>query len=280
MARDLRQLGVLAAQEGVLRFADDIAAAPELNLAIQSRVVVALKRHRVYSLLVSLSPGGARLPLTTFGDALPKAYPAVAAKRSTWLNYARAFAHWFGFAGLASMERDEVSVGAAAAAHMDLTIPGKRRLMRGFTVFPRCPVGPVLELLRRLSARRVPGDSSTTRKALADARVLGFVSDEKAGARLTQEGLGVAKATGQARAALLRKAVAGQQSVRIAERILTKDPGASPISIGREVAREVGIDWSDATASWNGKSLRGWMRASGFKTAPRPRSGVASKVWP
>lgn len=275
MARDLRQLGVLAAQEGVLRFSDDIASASDFNTAVMARAASALKRHRVFALLTSLAPPGGRLPMTAFAEALPKAYPAVEAKTHTWGSYSRAFAYWFHFAGLANIDREDIVIGAAPALPMDLLIPGKQRVPKGIAVFPRSPVGPVLKLLGDISVRASISDSSSVRRALADARLLSLVveSNDKS-LLLTDVGQALIDASADERSTLVRAAIDRQPAFRSASRLLRDDPAAAPLVIGRELAREMRADWSDSTAQWVGKYIRGWMRAAGVSTELRPRKWV------
>jgi Restriction endonuclease len=275
MARDLRQLGVLAAQEGVLRFADDVASASNVNVAIKDRAAAALKRHRVYSLLTSLAPATGRVLVADFADALPKAYPAVAAKKHTWANYARAFAYWFQFAGLAAVERDEIILGQECATTLDLMAPGKKRAIKGIVVFPRAGFEPILKFLRDVSANRAIGASNAMRKALADAKTLGLVVEHGDKTLvLSASGGAMTAAKPEQLQAVVRQVIQDQPAFRVGKAMLAEDSGATPRAIGQALARELKVDWAGMTTEYVGKHVRNWMRAAGFKTTIRPVAGT------
>lgn len=277
MARDLKQLGVLAAQEGVLRYSDDIAGASDLNTAVMARAANALKRHRVYSLLRSIAPTDGRVAMATFAEMLPKAYPAVEAKRHTWANYARAFAHWFHFAALAAIDRDEIVVGQSPTAPMDLLVPGKQRVGKGTAVFPRSAFAPVLQLLRDISAAKTIAATSRARKALADAKQLAFVEQlpDKT-LTLTAAGRAIASSSDHETPALIRAALERETAYRVALPMVERNPGVSPAAIGYAVARELKGEWSEGTAASVGKYVRNWLRAAGVTTTVRERPEEAT----
>lgn len=272
MARDLRQLGILAAQEGVLKFSDDVGAAADLNEAIRARAAVALRRHRVYSLLTSLAEASGRVSTSQFAVALPKAYPAVDAKPHTWVTYARAFSHWFQFAGLLTIDNDDLVIGQDPVGTLDLLIPGKKRASKGMTVFPRVPPEPVLRLLRGIAGGAGFIRNKKNTKALGEANFLNLVRGNSSGNfSLTQIGESIINASVEERPALIRNAIKEFQSFQIAEALLDADPGTAPLSIGQAIGARMGLDWSEATAMSVGKYMRAWMRAVGVKTTLRSR---------
>lgn len=274
MARDLRQLGVLAAQEGVLRFADEVANAPDLNAAIRNRVAVALKRHRVYSLLTSLVTSGSRVLASHLAESLPKVYPAIAAKKHTWDNYARAFAYWFQFAGLISIERDELMLGEVGSIDVDLMVPGKKRAIKGIVSFPQSSFGPVLDLVRDIAESRDYTARRSARRALVTAKAIALVEQVAARVILTSRGAALASATPSELPAEVRLAIEGHPAFWVGRELLERDPGAPAITVGTALARELKLDWSASTAEWVGKNVRSWMRAAGIRVAPRPAPEV------
>ncbi len=273
MARDLRQLGVLTAQVGVLKFSDEVATATDPNAAVKLRAAVALRRHRVYSLLTSLAAGRGRLPMLDFTTALPKAYPAVEAKPHSWAAYSRAFAYWFQFAGLATVDRDEIVVGETPATELDLLKPGKKRAARGVPIFPRSPANSVMALLLKISENRAIADSSSVRKALADAKLLALVDEAADGSLLTRTGKAISEATDDGRAVLVREAIKPRPAYLVTLPLLTGDPACPPLEVGKAIAKAENVDWSESTAHWSGKYMRSWMRAAGVFTTTRPRGG-------
>src|SRR5262249_55717551 len=153
-----------------------------------------------------------------FVDALPKAYPAVAAKKHTWSNYARAFAHWFQFAGLMAIEREDFVIGQESAVSLDLMAPGKKRATKGVIAFPRVSFQPVLKLLRDVRVNRAINASRAARKALGDAKLLGLLierSDKHL--ELTESGMLMARATPRTLPAEVMRAIESQPAVRVAK---------------------------------------------------------------
>lgn len=270
MARDLRLLGVLALTESSFRLADNLVDAQDLNAAIRNKVAASLKRHKAYSLLITLASGTGRTSTANFAQTLPKEYPAVAAMPKTWNNYARAFAYWFQYAGLALIEKDFIMLDTAvpASASSDLLKPKTRR-PKGLTIFPRAPFGLFVETLRAVAIGRTKsGFPKGSHHALADAMYLGLVTT--AGVeevRLTAKGeefLGhEQKDFVQAVLGLLEK----QADARLACSMISKNPAIVPLQLGRTIAQRNNLDWRDETAKGYGKRIRGWARAAGIKTA-------------
>lgn len=273
MARDLRQLGILSASEGTLKLSDEVRTSANLEEGIRRRVSASLKRHRSFSLLSHLGRQNHRIRMSDYARELPVLYPAVVAKPKTWSTYARAFAYWFDYAGLAHVDADEIVLGGSSGITISLLTKRKERLGRNVVVFPRCPPQPLISMLEALAAGQDPSGQlkrSTLRRALLDAEHLGLiarVADDEA--ILTQKGKDLIDAKGVGRAGKIAEAIAQQPSVAIAKQLLGADPGATPNAIGTAVAAHFQTDWEAETARSCGKWLRGWMRYSGTTTKMR-----------
>jgi hypothetical protein len=268
VARDLRLLGVLGVQEGPFRLSEGVAVAADRNAALRAKVAVSLKRHRVVSLLGEMSSSGGPVNMASFTSELPKQYPAVAAKPATWGNYARAFAYWFQYAGLAALEKDQITPGIDQQLATDL-FSGKRGPSRSKTavVFPRTPAGPVLELIRRLMDGHRASRSSG--KTEADAIELGLLEYDNKEVWLSAIGAEISRASGGEGQAKLATILAGQPGYVIAAEMIGRDPSMRPVLIGRAIADRYGLTWKDGTAEGAGKFLRSWCRACGLITQPR-----------
>jgi hypothetical protein len=268
MARDLRQLGVLAPTEGVLRLVDEIASATDKSAALRARVANQLKRHRAYSLLSELTPAGGRVSVAAFTQALQREYPAVTAKSRTWSTYGAAFLYWFQYAGLAALERDDVIPGRDQALDADLFELKRAPRRKDIIAFPRSAPGPVLSFVEALFHGARP--ALRRDMAEADAVLLGLAAGSaRTGYRLTEEGRAIAAASGQERQLLLRAALDRQDSFRIAAEMVAANAAVKPVAIGLAVATHYNVPWKASTATAPGKYLRAWLRAVGIQTALR-----------
>jgi hypothetical protein len=130
----------------------------------------------------------------------------------------------------------------------------------------------VLRLVAAIAARTDPSSnmkSSTLKRALLDAELLGLVERQDQGFVCTSVGRNIAGAQDKAREANVLSAISQQPAVAVAARLLRADPATSPTVLGRAVAAEYGLTWTDGTALGCGKWLRGWMRAAGIATRMR-----------
>ena len=220
MARDLRQLGILAAVEGALRFAGGIENSPDLDAAIVARAATALKRHRAYSLLVQLNKKLSHVPIPTYAAELAKLYPAVVAQAKSWIIYARAFGYWMDFVGLASVSNEALTVGGASGERQSLL--AKRPVRpRGLVVFPRIPPMPVLRVVDSLARSQDPSrgmKESTLRSAVGDAQLLDLL-EKQSSERLTLTPLGqrLATSTGEDRPKCIASILSGRAEVALAK---------------------------------------------------------------
>jgi Restriction endonuclease len=270
MARDLRQLGILAPTEGALRVVDEIAQAYDPPAVLRARTAAQLKRHRAFSLLVGMALPGAAVSIADFTLALRKEYPAVDAQPKTWTTYAAAFLYWFRYAGLASLERDLAYPGREQSLEANLFKLDRAPRRKDLVIFPRAAPGPVIEFVDALSRGVRP--RLRRKMAEADAVLLGLAGgDPRSGFSLTDTGRALTSAASQEeRRGILRAALARHEAFGIAARLIALDPGASPTAIGNAVSQHYGVQWKAGTAVHAGKFLRAWLRQIGVKTRMRP----------
>ena len=150
-ARDLRLLGILAVSEGPLHFNEGIATAADSNSAMKGRVAVSLRRHRAFDLLRSWPDPTEWLRSASSRPRSRDSTLQWKRTRRPGRNYARAFAYWFQYAGLASLERDRLAPGVDQGFWIDL-FTARKGVNRARSARSRCPSGPVLQYLATLAA--------------------------------------------------------------------------------------------------------------------------------
>jgi len=268
LSRELRLMGVLEARVGWLRLAPDIREAESQEVALRERISSALRRHRAFSILSdTISERGGSATAGHFADALPEAYPAVSAKPATWIQYARAFIHWFHYARLVSVARGVVRLESPQSTVELLSAPGRLRTPRSFPVSPPGPAAAVLAAITERVA--VPLAPKAASKALHDLIVLGIVElDDYGGIFVGRPELIVEGAIAPgALSPLLREVKGGATALDL----LNSNPGASASDVGRILKDANSAEWSEATVKMAGKYFRGWARQAGVSTSPPPR---------
>jgi len=289
MAQDLRELGVLSELSSDLRFTEDVAASPDLDQAVRQRARMVLRGHRVLLRLSTLASKSGKVSLGAFTEALARIFPDADATRQTWPLYARAFAKWLEYAGLATLERDQiilpqpapVPMAAAPARKKARVKPLRRRRggARGIRVFPRTTFEFVLRLLQGLSddLRMVkpttkPLDRVAKGRAILDAKALGWLTlDEQDRPSVTLEGESIVTASPAQRSEAVRSALEAQSFFPTALESLEHNPGYSAVRLGQALAESADRDWSELTARDMGRNIRNWARAAGVTTIERDR---------
>jgi hypothetical protein len=102
LSRELRLFGALAYAPNRVRLAEEIMTASDPEEELRRRVASSLRRHRAFSTFSRLAEqqGGA-VSINALARNLPATFPAVEVAETTWGRYARSFARWFQYAGLA-----------------------------------------------------------------------------------------------------------------------------------------------------------------------------------
>jgi hypothetical protein len=280
LSRELRLLGVAAYEPLRVRLLPELQAAEGRESAIRDRVTSALKRHRAFSIVNRIHESrGGPVSIADFATELRFAFPAVRATPKTWESYARVFASWFSYAGLATVDRRGVSVGGTAesVATRLLTQPTSRGPVRG--AFPHSAPGPSIALLADVAMGvRHRATDSRTRDAARELITLGAIEvDENGYYRLTESHL--ARPDGSISSEGLRDCLIRIAGGAQALSVLEDNPAAAPAQIGAILAEAQGTDWKEATRTASGKYFRAWARACGIRTTPRsyPHSEESSE---
>jgi hypothetical protein len=279
LSRELRMMGVLEGAAGHVRLVADIREAGDIEGAVRERISSALKRNTAFALLSELiDEKGGIAALPDFAELLPTAFPAVQAVPNTWLIYARAFAQWFAYARLVSIEKGGITLGSPAEGVIELLgAPAKTRVR---SVFPQSPPGPALLLAQILAGFSSDAQWTKSRldKAVNDLVLLGFaeVADEPG----VVTGVGVSRLIdegGTVNRDVLRQAIAGRPGGDEALRLLEDNPNTPAMEVGAVVGAALGAAWSDGTKQVIGKFFRAWARETGIQVAmPRRRRTRAS----
>ncbi|MCW5802557.1 MAG: hypothetical protein KIT31_09225 [Deltaproteobacteria bacterium] len=270
LSRDLRLLGVLSYAPGEIRLADEIRAATDVEETLRAMALRTLRRHRVFRLIEELwMSNDGHIGVAEFADAIRTAFPAVAAGAKTWRNYARAFATWFEYVGLSSIDRGGM-IGSVSATPKDIAILTTVRRLRPDASFPGGAPGPALALLRRLRDPSAPGPSteSALTRALRDLEFLGAITAGRDGnVQLADEDL--VDSSGVVSARRLRDLIERVPGAAAALRVLEQEPATTPQVVGKVLADQYGAQWSPTTMSQTGKHFRGWARHAGIATKQR-----------
>ncbi len=281
-SRELRLFGIVGYEPNRVRLVEEVLEAADREAALRRRVASALRRNRAYSLLARLaerSPGG-HVALTSLARDLPGAFPAVDVSATTWLTYARAFALWFQYAGLARSENQMLSLAAEGEAGEGTLLTESTPPARTRDAFPQGPPGAafaLLEALARSEVIEVRTSSRGNRLAVRDLRALGAVRVSEDGTLQVHEArLLVDGAVDNAAVLALMRRLPGTSGGLA---LLDQRADASPQDVGEVVRAGLNADWSPETIRVVGQRLRSWAARAGLKvvTVPRRRA-VASQA--
>ncbi len=270
LSRELRQFGLAAAEANRLEIDPAVLDGADAEVASRERTATALRRHKILPIVTGLltdSPGA--VPLSCLAEELPTAFPAIEANPGSWLVYARCFAQWLAFAGLAALDKDglrRLDEGDEPTQHLLAGAAPAR--VRG--VFPQGPAGPAEALLLHIAdpatVARPEGRSSRT--ALRDLTVLGAITlDERDNLTLAREDL---VSDGELSEDILATLVRRMPGLADALDALVENPAAKPHAVGAILQQSVGAQWSAASIVASGKYMRSWARLCGIETRRRP----------
>ena len=270
LSRDLRLMGVTVYAPKRVHVFEDIWYAPNREDALRSRVAIALRRHRAFTVFTQLSERGAgKVTLTAYAAELPSAFPAFAVAKRTWLYYARTFVLWFEYAGLARLDGQLVTATAEGDNAGRYRIFDARLPIRVRGAFPQEAPGPAIAAIVALSEGK-PTQLHTKRRAgtLRQLIGLGIVQqDGPESVRLVRTDL---IQDGRVVPAVLREILAKQPGLSVALAILEANPAEKPERVGEAIRTAYGTDWSSVTVHWVGKHVRAWARYAGVVTSRRP----------
>jgi hypothetical protein len=274
MARELRLLGVIVATPGRLALAPEIADAENKESAIREKVATALRRHSVYYRATDAADLEGALSLRELSLLLPAVFPAVEAKRQTWQSYARAFAAWVRYAGLARIESETVYLGQSEEAPELLGSWRPPRKTR--QSFPQSLPSKALQLAEFFVGRRqsFDGTSAELGRAVTDLIALGAAGVDPETTAVTGR-IALYDREGNLLADVLLDRLRTVPGGAEALDLLRRDPGAPPLVVGACLRAAQHTEWATSTTTWEGKAFRAWARAAGIRTTRRRTTGTS-----
>jgi hypothetical protein len=283
LSRELRQFGLMSVEANRLDLDPAVLASGDPEGTCRDRTSVALRRHKIFSIVNGLlADTGGPVSLARVAAELPAAFPAVEAKAESWLTYARSFAQWLAYAGLASLARDGVGrADSDATPNISLLAGATPVRVRG--VFPQTAAGPSIELLLHIAdpANQPRPSPRRSQTALRDLSAIGAVAlDARDNVTLSRADL---VTDGAVSAEVLIELARTAPGVADAFAQLEEQPWLAPHAVGDIIRSAVGAEWKEATTIATGKYLRSWAKACGIQTrvkpptiGPRRRSSVAA----
>ncbi|MFZ3557068.1 hypothetical protein [Streptomyces sp. BH055] len=266
LSRDLRMFGVLAYEPTRIRLVEEFPLAGSEEY-LRHRVAKSLRRHRAQSTLARLADQqGEDVTIASFARALPRAFPAVAAGEKTWGLYAKAFAQWFEYAGIARLQSQSLILmdenENSTVELLKENLP--RRWSRG--VFPKKTPGPAIALLKRLHGGDEVrlGGSSVDARAGHELFTLGVVGVDADGLLRINENAPLTS-TGELIPEKLLECLERKPGMADAISLLKEDPATKPDVLGAIIARSYDVQWAPGTVELTGKQVRGWAKIAGVK---------------
>ena len=256
LSRELRLLGATSYEPNKVRLLPEIRESNDWEQELRRRVSSSLRRHRSYSTFVTLVDRQSEVTIQTYADALPTAFPAVYAKPSTWVSYARVHLQWFEYAGLAKQKGANWSLTPEGTIGVGQLLGGQiiHRMKGGF---PHDGPGPSLKVLADFAS----GRTLKKTRAIRSLEILGCVRENADGSySLTQHDL---VADGTVVPEKLHQLLLAVPGVPEGLAVLEVNPAAPPGEVGEAVRTALSAEWANATVRGIGKNLRGWARAAG-----------------
>ena len=268
-ARELRMFGVLNSETNQVVLESEIINSLDRESVVRARVARALRRHKMYKLVIETLNQENIVSLQRFASMLPAEFPTVEAKNDSWLTYARSFCQWLEYAGLVRLRRDGVIGIAGDDDEPPLRLLSGTVPVRVRSGFPGNNPGPSLQLLRHLSDPSSHSRPSNNgfKRAVRDLTLLGVV-EKDSGGRIVLSNQNLVL-DGTVDVQRLRTVVERQRGMREAFEHLMSDPSAPPKVLGEEHRDRLGADWVDSTTFSSGKFIRAWARACGIPTRLR-----------
>lgn len=275
IVREARVLGLVRSESKKIALARNDDGGLDLEEEIRARVSSALKRHKVYSTYQDLAErAGGVVSLQALAKKLPPIFPAIAASDATWLTYARAFAKWFDYAGLATVKaKGQLIENSSPDLSSYILDPSARARTPG--AFPQRAPGPALGFLLAVAEsenQRMEANGATS-TAIRDLLALQLLAVDQDGI-YTIAIPEIIQQDGSYSPAILLKRIESISGAREALAMLREDPKAAPADLGALLRTGQATVWSDGTAALAGKHFRAWANRAGVFTgegARRPR---------
>ncbi|MGW1504733.1 nSTAND1 domain-containing NTPase [Streptomyces mirabilis] len=266
-SREPRLFGLTAYEPNRVKLLDEVLHSADIEAEMRRRVASALRRNRAYSAFLGLAERhGDRVTVSMYSRELTNVFPAVEAQPKSWLEYARSFAMWFHYAGLAIMDSDQLQVPPDGYIP-SVTLRGGRTKSRNGEAFTLRTPKTAFDLLKQLSnspitARQYNSLPRIQRRAVTELLKLSLAQQLNGEIHIADA---VVDESGQVVPSrildALRKVPGGAQALGLLE----SDPQVSNHQLGFVIQEALGTTWEDSTAWQVGKDFRSWAKRAGVK---------------
>jgi hypothetical protein len=274
LSRELRLLGVTSYDPNRVTIVSDVLGATPQEQALRRRVARSLRRHRAFSSFTAVSErGGGSATPSAFANDLPRAFPAVEVRDTTWSAYARVFLAWFAYAGLAREVAGRWSPRPDGDAPSNLRLLAERPVIRTRPGLPQEAPRRALGILGRLGRGEtvgLPENGSPDRDAARTLLALGAVEvtpDREI--RLARSDL--LSPDGLLRPVVLFELLNSVPGGAVGIDVLRRSPSAAPAAVGEAMREAVGASWTPASTHSIGGYFRAWAKLAGVEVTSVPR---------
>lgn len=274
LSRELRLFSLTAYEPNRVKLLDAVISSPSPEDEIRRRVARALRRHRVYSLFLNLAERFSdSVQLATFARELPNIFPAIEAQDRTWLMYARAFALWFDYSGLAKMQGNKLYLAPEGFAGAGRLLSSEQAARRRTAYSLNISAPGCLRTLVMIDSesKTLEELSKAQRKHLTLLVSFGLATVDASGRCAAVDG---AVENGAPVASKIYDLLVEYPGGKEAIEALRQDPRVENFTLGSVIKDVIGAPWLDVTTDGVGGDFRSWARAAGIQagTARRRKS--------
>lgn len=280
LSRELRVMGVVTDLPRHIHIAEDIINAIDRETAVRERISASLRKHKAVSMLTEMAASiDGPLPMATFAEALPKAFPAIQARDDVWRTYARVFVNWLEYAQLATLDRGGIEIPSTEPKTITMLTPTRHvrsGLMGRSKTFPQSQPRPALLVADAIARNKsLPVMKyNAKKKALGDLLVLDLIDSPKTDVYIIKNSPFDQEFNIQ-RNVILR-AMQQLLGAREAIDLLTENPLATNMEIGHTLQSAYETKWTDQTMLLNGKTFRAWAKLAGVISGRRRKKKILS----
>jgi len=283
--RDLQHLGLVEVRDATVSLAFNASPDQPIEMSLAAPLQDKMRRHRIVRRFSAILEDSDFLPLSRAAQIMKQMCPYITAHDKTWSTYARVLASWLQIARVAAVDRHQQTL-RRFDPETDL------RMARAVWSGRRSRGGPLIPPVRyhRLEAAML--DLSDAIAAESQAWLptrLDVAAWWQAFPVAVQ--LGLTEVVGEN---MVRITDAGAAFVSMPEQrprifhaqaldlipayahfiAIIRDPTThnwGTPQLGREVARRLGVSWTDNTADWAAKIFVNWAKAAGQMPSGRRR---------
>ncbi|MCW5250107.1 restriction endonuclease [Streptomyces sp. SHP 1-2] len=272
-SREPRLFGLTAYEPNRVRILDDLLNAQDFETEMRRRVASALRRNKAYSAFLGLAERqGDGASISAYARELTNVFPAVDAQPQSWVMYARSFALWFHYSGLAILSRDTLQIppdgyspttslrgSRTQRSHRDSNGHSNAFVVRN----PKA----ALDFLQRLAASPLSQEEMNSlprnsRRAINEVIALGLAHRSNGLIILSE---GVVDSSHQVSASALLDALRTVPGGSNALGRIERDPHVSSYELGAEIRDAIGAEWGQSTLFKVGKDFRSWAKRAGVE---------------